>query len=489
MLMPTTTPDVRLLRGAVVIGDDDLESTDSGELSHINPATGREQATFPVAGPAEVDSAVAVARKAQPIWAAMPPQRRQAILRRIAELAVDQAGEFATINALETGTPYAGFHAMIRDRFPAWFNYYAGWIEKLPGETSELTTDRPFNLTVLEPVGVVVKILTWNGPLNNIYMSVAPALAAGCSVVIKPPELAPFGAIRFAQLCREAGLPSGTVSVLPGGPETGRLLVSHPGVDKISFTGGTSTGKLIQASAGESLTPLVMELGGKSAHLVFDDADLDRVVTQQLSFCRLAGQVCTAPTRLLVQDAVYDETLARVTAAFDRIVVGDPFDPAVEMGPVINAAAKARISAMIDRAEQAGATVLRSPLTVPAGLGDGYFLPPTVVADAAFDSEIMREEVFGPVVTVGRFSTEEQAIALANDSRFGLAAYLHTRDISRALRAASRLEVGSIGINGGPAPASYAAPFGGVRQSGYGREGGREGIQEFLRTKNVNIVL
>ncbi|MES2169176.1 MAG: aldehyde dehydrogenase family protein [Actinomycetota bacterium] len=487
--MPTLTPDTRLLSGAVVIGDDDIRSTSAGEMTHTNPATGREQASFPLAGRAEVDAAVAAARRAQPIWAGMPPQRRQAILRRIAELAVEHAHEFATINTLETGTPYAGFHAMIKDRFPAWFNYYAGWIEKLPGETSELGYDRPFNLTVFEPVGVVVKILTWNGPLNNIYMSVAPALAAGCTVVIKPPELAPFGAIRFAQLCREAGLPSGAVSVLPGGPETGKMLVSHPEVDKISFTGGTSTGKLIQASAGEALTPLVMELGGKSAHIVFADADLDRVAAQQITFCRLAGQVCTAPTRLLVQDSIYDETVERVRAAFDRIVVGDPFDAAVEMGPVINAAAKERISGMIDRAESTGATVIRSPLPLSGQLADGSFLPPMMVLDAAFDSEIMREEVFGPVVTVGRFSTEDEAIGYANDSRFGLAAYLHTRDISRALKAASLLEAGSIGINGGPAPASYAAPFGGVRQSGYGREGGREGIMEFLRTKNINIVL
>ncbi|WP_260405122.1 aldehyde dehydrogenase [Arthrobacter sp. AZCC_0090] len=477
-----------LLQGAIVVGDD-IRLEGEGRMTHVNPATGREQADFPQASARDVDDAVVAARAAQPVWAGLPAARRQEILRNLSRLMVEQADEFATINALETGTPYAGFRSMIVNRFPAWFDYYAGWIEKLHGDTIDLDPGRAFLFTTKEPVGVVAKILTWNGPLNNIYMAVAPALAAGCAVVIKPPELAPFGAIRFGKLCREAGFPAGTVSVLPGGAATGDALTRHPGIDKISFTGGPATARIIGANTAQTITPLVLELGGKSAHIVFPDADLDSVVAQQTAFCRLAGQVCTSPTRLLVHDEIYDETVARVKAAYEAITVGDPFDPNVIMGPVISEGARDRILGMIDRALADGATLATGGGRLGGDLADGFFVPPTLLTNAAHDSEISQEEVFGPVVTISRFSTAEEAIAIANDSQFGLAGFVHTRDINKALWAASKLDAGTIGINGGASPASYAAPFGGVRNSGYGREGGREGIEEFLRVKTINVAL
>ncbi|CAN5200467.1 aldehyde dehydrogenase family protein [soil metagenome] len=486
--MLDTHNKTELLEGAIVVGDD-IRLEGEGRMVHVNPATGREQADFPLASARDVDDAVAAARAAQPIWAGLPAARRQEILRTLARLVVEQADEFATINSLETGTPYAGFRALITNRFPAWFDYYAGWIEKLHGDTIDFEPGRTLQFTTKEPVGVVAKILTWNGPLNNIYMAVAPALAAGCAVVIKPPELAPFGAIRFGRLCRDAGLPAGTISVLPGGPATGDALVKHPGINKISFTGGVPIAKVIGAAAAANVTPLILELGGKSAHIVFPDADLDSVASQQTTFCRLAGQVCTAPTRLFVHDSIYDETVSRVKAAYEAITVGDPFDPNVIMGPVISAGARDRILGMVDRAVADGATVSTGGGTLGGDLSDGFFIPPTLLTNVSNESEIAQEEVFGPVVAVTRFSTDEEAITMANDSKYGLAGYVHSRNINKALWAAAKLEAGIVGVNGGGAPASYAAPFGGVGQSGYGREGGREGIEEFFRIKTVNITL
>ncbi|MCU1480908.1 MAG: aldA 1 [Subtercola sp.] len=478
-----------LLQGAIIIGDETLLTGSGGELDHVNPSTGKAQASFPLAGTSEVDHAVAVSKAAQKKWRALPPAARQAAIMKLADLIVARSREFSVINALEAGTPYRGYKALIENRIPAWFGYYAGWIEKILGDTLELAPGRPFNFTTHEPVGVVVKILTWNSPLGNIYMSVVAALSAGCSVIIKPPELAPFSAVLFGKLAREAGFPIGTVSVLPGGPEAGDALVRHIDVDKISFTGGVPTAKLIQASAAEGITPLVMELGGKSAHLVFEDADLDKVVGQELSFCRLAGQVCTAPARMIVHESLYEETVRRTVAAFNAVKVGDPFDDTVDMGPVISKGARDRILGMVDRAVSDGATVESGGNITEGELGEGYFLQPMLLTGAPNDSYIAQEEVFGPVATITSFKTDDEAIELANDSKFGLAGYIQTRDLDRALWAASKLEVGSVGINGGPAPASYNAPFGGVKQSGYGREGGREGIMEFLRVKNVNIVL
>lgn len=481
--------ETALLDGALIIGDETLSSGSGGEMDHINPSTGRVQASFPLAGATEVDAAVAVSKAAQRKWRAMAPATRQTAIMKLAGLILERSREFSIINALEAGTPYRGYKALIENRIPAWFGYYSGWIEKITGDTLELAPSRPFNFTTHEPVGVVVKILTWNSPLGNIYMSVVAALAAGCSVVIKPPELAPFSAVLFGKLAREAGFPIGTVTVLPGGPEAGDALVRHPDVDKISFTGGVPTAKLIQAAAADAVTPLVMELGGKSAQIVFEDADLDRVVGQELSFCRLAGQVCTAPARMIVHESLYDETVRRVVTAFQNVKVGDPFDDTVDMGPVISDGARDRIMGMVERAAADGAKVeCGGPLT-EGELAGGYFLSPMLLTGARNDSEIAQEEVFGPVATITSFSTDEEAITLANDSKFGLAGYVQTRDLDRALWAASQLEVGNVGINGGSAPASYNAPFGGVRQSGYGREGGREGIMEFLRVKNVNVVL
>jgi aldehyde dehydrogenase (NAD+) len=318
-----------------------------------------------------------------------------------------------------------------------------------------------------------------------------PALAAGNTVVAKPPELAPFGAYLFAELALEAGLPPGVLNVVAGGAEAGEALCRHPGVDKVSFTGGSTVARRVMALAAETLKPVALELGGKSANILFSDADLDVAVPMAavLSVQLLSGQGCALPTRLYVQDEIYDEVLSRLVPLVQTFRVGNPLDPETQMGPVITEAAVSRILGMIDRAaSNGGATVLTGGSRVGGELAGGYFIEPTVLGDVDQSSEIAQEEVFGPVLSVLRFSDEADVIAKANDSRYGLAAYLHTKDVGRAHRVAQAMDAGYVSVNGfsGMSP---TAPFGGYKQSGFGREGGRAGIEEWLRMKNVFVGL
>jgi acyl-CoA reductase-like NAD-dependent aldehyde dehydrogenase len=451
-----------------------------GMREHIDPARGVVQQSFPLAGPAEVGEAVDAARAALPGWRRWPVDHRRLVLNRLGELIHTTAADLAAINALEVGTP-AALSYQRYTMAPTFFEYFAGWLDKAMGDTSRVPG--ALDLTLLEPIGVVGAILTWNHPLANIQTTVAPALAAGCCVVVKPPEQAPFAALRFARLCAEAGLPAGVVSVLPGGPEVGEAIVRHPAVDKVAFVGGAAIARRIQAVAAETVKPLLLELGGKSASLVFPDADLDRAVAFALLITANTGQGCTIPTRMLVHDDVYDEVVARLVAATAAVPVGDPFEPDTQMGPLIDARAHERVLGVIDRAvhEDAGRLVLGGH----AMKRPGYFVEPTIFVDVDPGSELAREEVFGPVLSVIRFRDEEEAVQIANVGHYGLAGYVHTRDVHRALRLASALDVGNVGINGAGAPAGAFAPFGGVKQSGYGKVGGLAGLLEFSRVKNV----
>jgi aldehyde dehydrogenase (NAD+) len=287
-----------------------------------------------------------------------------------------------------------------------------------------------------------------------------------------------------------AGLPAGVVNVVPGRADAGAALVAHPGVDKLSFTGGAATGRHIAAACAATCKPLVLELGGKSANIVFPDADVTRAVSAALGVISLSGQGCTVPSRLVVHESIFDRFVPTVLDALRAVPLGDPFDPATVMGPVVSAAACDRIIGMIARArDDAGNEVLLGGERLGGRLADGYFIPPTVISAGDPHGEISRDEVFGPVLTVFRFTDEQEAIDLANDTPYGLAGYIQTADLDRALRVAAALDVGNVGINGGHAPAGPAAPFGGVKQSGYGRQGGRAGIAEFIRPKNVMIQL
>jgi aldehyde dehydrogenase (NAD+) len=474
-----------LLGAGLLIGEEWLEDSSGGRLDHVNPTTGQVQQSFPLAGEAEVEAAVDAARAALPAWRRLAPAERRRALFRLADLIREHGDELITTSMLECGIPSTPARAAITAE---WVEHAAGWAERLYGDV--IPTDAAlFDYTTREPVGVVAVLLTWNAPLNALGLTVAPPLAAGCTVVLKPSELAPFTALRFGKLCLEAGIPPGVVNVLAGDGRTGAALVGHADVDKISFTGGRATAQRIAASCASTLKPALLELGGKSANIVFADADLERALVTTLVFTARTGQGCTCPTRLLVEDSIYDEFVERAAAAASALMVGDPFAPETEMGPVITQTACERILGMVERAQADGATLVTGGRRLDGELGAGFFVEPTVLADVDNRSELGREEVFGPVLAAMRFEDEDEAVALANDSEYGLAAYVHTRDVSRALRLASELEAGSVGINGGTVPGGPFAPFGGTKQSGYGKIGGLAGVLEFTRTKNVQFKL
>jgi len=351
-----------------------------------------------------------------------------------------------------------------------------------------MSAERGLSYVRLEPYGVVAVIPPWNGSMMGMGQKCGPALAAGNAVVAKPPEVAPFGMLRFAELALEAGLPAGVLNVVVGGATTGAALVAHPEVDKISFTGGCATARLLMASAARHLTPLALELGGKSPNIVFPDADLDAAATMAavIGTALLAGQGCALPTRLYVHDDVYDEVVAKVLATLGSLRVGDPLDPGTFVGPVVTEAAMHRILDVIDRARADGASLLTGGVRLGDDLASGWFVAPTVFGDVDHDSDLARNEVFGPVQAILRFSSEDEVLAQANDSPFGLGAYLHTNDARRIQRFVTELEAGMVIVNGKGA-VSPTMPFGGYKQSGFGREGGRAGIEEMVHRKTVLV--
>jgi aldehyde dehydrogenase (NAD+) len=475
-----------LLRPGLLIGSEWVQQTRAGSIEHVNPATGKVQQSVPVAGAGEVDAAVAAARVALPRWRSWMPSDRMGVLRRIADGLRSRAPECATITTLENGTPalLAGF---MPEMAAMCCDYYAGWTDKLVGDVCPVGSGLDY--TRLEPYGVVAVMPTWNAPLGMIGFKVAPALAAGCTVVLKAPELAPFTANVFGEICLEAGLPPGVVNVITGGPESGDALVRHPGVDKISFTGGTETGRRIQAAAAETLTPVVLELGGKSASIVFEDSDLSRAASSAvMGIVQLSGQVCIAPTRLLVQDSVYDQVVEQVVAGVGLVSVGDPFNMQNFMGPVISRTACERIEGVVERARsEASGSLLVGGTRLDGDLADGFFITPTVFGDVDPGSHLAQNEIFGPVLAISRFRDEREAVALANGSAFGLAAYVHTESLGRAHRVAAELDAGNISVNGAMVIPGPAAPFGGFKASGHGKEGALAGVMEFIRVKNINI--
>ena len=474
---------------SILIGDSWLDEASGGVIDHVNPATGKPQATVTLGGKAEMDAAVAAAQAASQQWGDAAPAVRRRILNRIGEALESQTADLARLCTLESGIPATFAYQLAGQVVPEYFFYNAGWCEKLEGAV--IPAHEALDYTLLEPYGVVGVIIPWNAPLISIGQKVAPALAAGNAVVLKPPELAPFSAARFAEICLEAGLPPGVLNVVPGGPAAGETLVSHPGIGKITFTGSTATAQRVLTAAAANITPAVLELGGKSANILFADCDLHRAVLMavMMGVAALSGQGCVLPTRLLVEAPIYDTVVEMVKSLSEALVVGDPSESATVMGPVISAGHCDRIQGVIDRAREAESGILLTGgARLQGSLADGYYIAPTVFCDVDPASELAREEIFGPVLSVFRFGSEAEALSLANDSKYGLAAYVWTADGQRAHRVARRLESGTVGINTIPIiPAT--APFGGYKQSGYGREGGRAGVEEFLRTKNIYLPL
>ena len=481
---PASPTVQRLTTQGNLIGDTWITSDAAGTYRHCDPATGQEQARVGLAGAEDIDGAVRAAQAAQPAWAAAPPAARAAILHRLADLLDEHATEAAQLAALDNGTPISVMNPGTYTA--AWVRYYAGWCDKLDEEV--VPSKRGRHSIRLEPYGVIAAIPPWNGSMMGMGQKCGPALAAGNAVVAKPPELAPFGMLRFAELALEAGLPPGVLNVVVGGPIAGSALVGHRGVHKISFTGGTATGRKLMELAARNLTPLVLELGGKSPNIIFPDADLEAAATMAAYTgpAMLSGQGCALPTRLYVHVDVYEQVVERVVELVSAIRVGDPMDPETIVGPVINEVAMRRILGVIEQAHNDGATLLTGGKRLGGDLAGGWFIPPTVFGDVDHQTDLAAREVFGPVLAVLKFHSEDEVLAQANDNDFGLSAYLHTADPSRIERLVRYLEAGTVIVNG-MGRASPAVPFGGTKHSGFGREGGRAGIDEMLRTKTVFI--
>jgi aldehyde dehydrogenase (NAD+) len=372
-----------------------------------------------------------------------------------------------------------------------WFRYYAGWADKLEGAVVPAAPGTALDYVVPAPYGVVAAIIPWNGPIIALALKVAPAIAAGNCVVLKPSEQAPFSCLRFARVCEEAAAPAGVVNVVIGASNAGHALCAHPDVDKISFTGGALAARAAATAAAEHHTPIVLELGGKSASIVFADADpgVAGKLGALFAVAQNSGQGCFLPTRLLAQRGIYDDIVAAVVNTVEGFRLGDPFDPDTTMGPVANEAACTRILGVIEQARAEGhGDLLTGGHRANGLLADGSFIEPTVFANVDPHSSLAQEEIFGPVLAIIPFDDEADALEIANGTRFGLAGYVWTNDLRRAHRVADALDAGYVSVNG-MAALPPGAPFGGWRGSGYGVEGGRWGVHEFVRLKNVHVSL
>ncbi|MFH8345554.1 aldehyde dehydrogenase family protein [Streptomyces sp. NPDC018045] len=447
------------------------------ELRIINPATEELVQVVPVTTPAEVDAAVRRAAAAQEKWAALPPGDRARVLRRFATVVGRDTESLARLELTETGHPM-GNARWEANNVVDLLNYAAGGVERLTG--SQIPVAGGLNITVQEPLGVVAVIAPWNFPMPTAAWGMAPALAAGNAVLLKPAETTPLTALRLAEHAREAGVPEGLFQVLPGeGAVTGDALVEHPGVAKIVFTGSTATGRHIAAKCAARTKRLTLELGGKSPNIVFADADIERAAAAAPgSFLDVTGQDCCARSRILVQRSVHDRFMELLEPAVKSFVAGDPTDPATQMGPLISAAQLARVRSYVP--EDAPAAIRGE---VPQGKGFWY---PATVLEGRPDDRTAVEEIFGPVAVVLPFEDEADAIRLANATDYGLSGSIWTRDVGRALRVSGAVAAGNLSVNS-HSSVRYWTPFGGYKQSGLGRELGPGALAAFTETKNIFI--
>jgi len=456
----------------------------SGEARDVfEPATGEVLGRAAMAGEADVDRAVAAARSAlDGDWGKTPGTERARLLHALADAIAANRSELSELEARNVGKAISSVKAELHQAVEN-FRFYGSAIASIGGRSNPIGGSLLF-YSLKEPVGVAAQIVPWNYPLMMATWKLAPALAAGCSVVLKPDPQTPLSAIRLAELAAEVGFPAGAVNVVPGdGPSTGAYLVRHPGVDKVAFTGSTRTGGEIMRLASDPVKRVTLELGGKSPNLVFADADLASAIPSSAwAIFYAAGQSCEARSRLLVEKPLYDDVVSRMADFAGAIRVGDPLDAETQMGSLISQAHRERVHGFVERGAGEGAEVVAGG-AVPDGAG--AFYPPTVVA-ATNDLEIVQEEVFGPVVTVTPFEDEKEAIRLANDVRYGLMATVWTGDPARGHRLAARIKSGTVGINM-PYTAFPGIPFGGYKQSGFGRELGLETLDLYLETKSVIV--
>ena len=465
----------------------------TGEVVPVfNPATEEQITQFRDGGSAAVDEAVARARATfeSGVWRKLPGRERAKVLWRVADLIEERGPELVQLDSLNNGMPFRAGEGILPSCAEL-FRYYAGWCTKVEGTSFDVQmtagiTGRQADLhgyTLKEPLGVVGLIFPWNGPLFNACIKLAPALAAGCSCVVKPAEETPVTAFVLDQILRDAGVPEGVVNLVFGyGHTTGAALTAHPDVDKVAFTGSTEVGKLIVQAAAGNLKKVSLELGGKSPVLIFDDAALKTaIVSSAMGIFSGSGQGCVCGSRIFVQRSVFDEVVDGIAAVANKLRLGGPTDEGAQLGPLISQKQLNRVMGYVDEGKQQGVEIVAGGDRVDRR---GYFVRPTVLTNVSTDARLYREEIFGPVVTVLPFDDEDEAVALANDTDYGLAGAVYTQNVRRAHRVARRIEAGTITLNC-QLVFDHQMPFGGYKQSGWGREYARDGIEMFMETKSI----
>ncbi|MDR2688276.1 MAG: NAD-dependent succinate-semialdehyde dehydrogenase [Azoarcus sp.] len=474
--------DPALLRQQVYV-DGQWTPGDGPALPVIDPATGVPLGEVDTLSPAAVERAIDAAERALPAWRALPARKRGQKLERWRTLIVEHADDLARIMTLEQGKPLAEARGEVLSG-AAFAKWYAEEGQRVYGEIIPAPQDDKRLLVFREAVGVCAAITPWNFPHSMIVRKTAPALAAGCTVVLKPAESTPFSALALAELAHRAGIPAGVFNVVLGEPSAiGKVFAAHPAVRKLSFTGSIRIGRLLLAQAAEQVQKVTLELGGNAPFIVFDDADLDAAVDDAIiAKFRNAGQVCVAVNRIFVHEKLFPRFVERFTAAASALKVGNGLDAGTQVGPLINQAALERVRELVEDAKAHGADILTGGK--PLAQGGGFFFEPTVITRAPVDARIVGEEIFGPVVSIHSFADDAEALRLANATDYGLASYFYTRDYRRLFHIAEGLQFGMVAVNT-PTIAAESSPFGGIKTSGIGREGARHGIEDYLEYKTV----